>query len=135
MKAKKAHRVPLPDAAVALLQPLHETRSGNDAYVFPGRTPRRPLTSNVMLQVLHRIGRDDLTVHGFRATFSTWVAEATTTPAELRELQLAHAVADKVAAAYQRSDMFAKRRQLADDWARHCIEPPAATAEIISFRA
>ena len=73
-----------------------------------------------MLMLLHRMGRDDLTAHGFRSTFSDWCAEQTTFPSEVREMALAHVVGDKVEAAYRRGDLFEKRRQLADAWARFC---------------
>jgi integrase len=67
--------------------------------------------------LLRRMGRDNLTVHGFRSTFSDWAAEKTNAPAEVREMALAHTVGDKVEAAYRRGDLFEKRRQLAEAWA------------------
>jgi integrase len=73
-----------------------------------------------MAMVLRRMGRPDLTVHGFRSTFSDWCAEQTNAPSEVREMALAHAVGDKVEAAYRRGDMFAKRLELAQAWARYC---------------
>ena len=73
-----------------------------------------------MTMLLRRMDRGDLTVHGFRSTFSDWVAEQTNFPAEVREMALAHAVGDKVEAAYRRGDLFGKRRQLAEAWARSC---------------
>jgi integrase len=69
---------------------------------------------------LRRMKRDDLTAHGFRSTFSDWCAEQTNFPAEVREMALAHAVGDKVEAAYRRGDLFDKRRQLAAAWASFC---------------
>jgi integrase len=73
-----------------------------------------------LLMLLRRMGRHGLTVHGFRSTFSDWCAEQTNFPSEVREMALAHAVGDKVEAAYRRGDLFNKRRQLADAWARFC---------------
>jgi integrase len=73
-----------------------------------------------MLRLLTRMGRGDLTAHGFRSTFSDWCSECTQFPAEVREMALAHAVSDKVEAAYRRGDLFQKRRELMDAWARHC---------------
>jgi integrase len=71
--------------------------------------------------VIERMGYDDrATVHGFRSTFSDWCAEQTNTSSEVREMALAHAVADKVEAAYRRGDLFQKRRDLADAWALYC---------------
>jgi integrase len=62
------------------------------------------------LMLLRRLGRDDLTAHGFRSTFRDWAAERTNFPAEVAEMALAHAVSDKVEAAYRRGDLFQKRR-------------------------
>jgi integrase len=69
------------------------------------------------------MGRGDLTVHGFRSTLSAWCSERTNFPAEVREMALAHAVSDKVEAAYRRSDLFEKRRQLAEAWAAFATTP------------
>ena len=79
-----------------------------------------------MMMLLRRMGRGgrggraELTVHGFRSTFSDWCAERTAFSSEVREMALAHTVSDKVEAAYRRGDLFAKRRELADEWARYC---------------
>ena len=73
--------------------------------------------------LLRRMGRGDLTAHGFRSTFSDWCAEQTNTPSEVREMALAHTVSDKVEAAYRRGDLFDKRRQLAEAWGRFCTAP------------
>jgi integrase len=77
-----------------------------------------------MAMVLRRMKREKLTVHGFRATFRTWVAEVTGTPREVAEAALAHTLSDKTEAAYSRGDLFAKRRRLMDDWAKFCAMPP-----------
>ena len=55
--------------------------------------------------------------HGFRSSFRDWVAEQTNHPREVVEAALAHVVQNKVEAAYARSDLFERRRQLMDDWA------------------
>ena len=75
MKAEREHRVPLSDAALAILTPLAETRRGE--FVFPGMKPKKPLSNMSMLMLLRRMGRGDLTAHGFRSTFRDWVAEQT----------------------------------------------------------
>jgi integrase len=128
MKAHKEHRVPLSDAAMALLgQP-------GEGFVFVGRKGRH-LPDKAMLQVLGRMGRPDLTVHGFRSTFADWAAERTAYPFEVRELALAHTVGDAVVRAYQRSDLFDRRRRLMDDWARYCAMPAATTGEVVAIGA
>jgi integrase len=65
----------------------------------------KPLSSMALLMLLWRMGRADLTAHGFRSTFSEWAAEATNYPREVAELALAHVNKDKVEAAYQRDDV------------------------------
>ena len=65
--------------------------------------------------------RGDITVHGTaRSSFSDWAAEQTRTPTFIVEVALAHAVAEKVEAAYRRTDLFAKRRRLMTAWATFC---------------
>jgi integrase len=81
-----------------------------------------------MLKLLARMGHGDLTVHGFRSAFRDWCEEATSTPHAVAEAALAHAVADKVEAAYRRGDLFAKRAALMEDWAAFCAKAPAALA-------
>jgi integrase len=88
-----------------------------------------------MRKVLRRMKRDDLTVHGFRSTFRDWCAEATNHPREVAEQALAHAVSDKVEAAYRRGDLFEKRRRLMAEWAEFCDQPFApADADVIPLR-
>jgi integrase len=80
------------------------------------------------------MGRDDLTVHGFRSTFRDWCAEATSYPREVAEAALAHVLADKVEAAYRRSDLFEKRRMLMEEWATVCGRP-LMPAKVVPIRA
>ena len=128
-KTRREHRVPLSESALAILQRLWETREST--FVFPGVQSGQPINKGAMMLVLRRMGRDEITVHGFRSTFSDWCAEQTNTPSEVREMALAHAVSDKVEAAYRRGDLFEKRRQLAEAWARYCTKP--GTAKVVSI--
>jgi integrase len=73
-----------------------------------------------MEMLLRRMGRGDLTVHGFRSTFRDWAAETTGYAREVAEAALAHALGDRVEAAYRRGDLLEKRRRLMDDWATFC---------------
>jgi hypothetical protein len=75
-----------------------------------------------MLELLRRMGRDDLTVHGFRSSFRDWAAECTTYPREVCEMALAHAISDKAEAAYRRGDLFEKRCLIANCSATACFE-------------
>jgi integrase len=119
MKAGREHRVPLSDPAAAIIRKSEKPRIGE--FVFTGRKLTRPLSNMAMLKVLERMGRVELTVHGFRSTFRDWVAEQTNAPSEVAEMALAHTVGDKVEAAYRRGDLFEKRRELMEDWARYCL--------------
>ena len=87
-----------------------------------------------MLMTLRRMGRGDLTAHGFRSTFRDWAAETTGFPAEVVEMALAHAVGDKVEAAYRRGDLFEKRRKLMEAWGSYCTAPPAGVVALTSRR-
>ncbi len=80
MKGGREHRVPLTDAAVATLRDVEPLRAGPDAPIFPGQKPGKPLSNMALLMLLRRMGRGDLTAHGFRSTFRDWVAEATKSP-------------------------------------------------------
>jgi integrase len=121
MKAKKEHRVPLSKPALAILKRLYKHRAGE--FVFMGARPGKPLSNMALLMLLERLGRSDLTVHGFRSTFRDWAAERTNFPREVAEHALAHSLPDKVEAAYQRGDLFEKRRRLMAEWGRFCDRP------------
>jgi integrase len=112
--------VPLSEAALAILMAL--PREGER--VFPG------LGQHAILKALQRVD-PGVTSHGFRATFSTWAAEETNFPSEVREMALAHAVGDKVEAAYRRGDLFQKRRDLMEAWARYA---EGLEAEVVPLR-
>ena len=132
MKSGREHRVPLSEPAAEILAGLRELRQSD--FVFPGQRVGKPLSNMAMLQLLKRMGRLDLTVHGFRAAFTDWAAERTNFPEEVRQMALAHVVSDKVEAAYRRGDLFRKRRQLAEAWGRYCIAP-VATGEVVAIGA
>lgn len=116
MKGRREHRIPLSDRALEILEGL--PREGD--FVFMGARADKPLSNMALLATLRRMGRGDLTAHGFRSTFRDWVSEQTNFPGELAEMALAHVVSDKTEAAYRRGDMFAKRQALMDDWAAFC---------------
>jgi integrase len=130
-KADKEHRVPLSDAALAILDDLRKVQQDN--FVFPGGKAARPISNMAMLMLLRRMGRGDLTAHGFRSSFRDWAAERTTFPAEVAEMALAHTVSNKVEAAYRRGDLFQKRRQLAEAWAKFCAVVPAS-GQVVPIR-
>lgn len=132
MKAGKEHRVPLSAPALAILKQMEAERSGE--YVFPGAKRGRPLSNMALLAVLRRMGRRDLTVHGFRSSFKDWSAEQTNYAREVSEMCLAHTIGDAVERAYRRGDLLERRRRLMDEWARYCGTPKPET-EVIPIRA
>jgi integrase len=129
MKAGREHRIPLSPRAVALVR---EQPAGE--YVFHGAKKGDPLSNGAMLQLLERMGRGDLTVHGFRSTFRTWAAERTGYPREVCELALAHTTGDATELAYKRTDLMEKRAQLMMEWSRFC-DMPTPAAQVIALRA
>jgi integrase len=128
MKAGREHRVPLSDPAMGVLKSMQSVRQNE--YVFPG--DRRATLSNMaLLMVLRRMNRCDLTTHGFRSTFRTWAAERTSFPREVVEAALAHVVGSKTEIAYQRGDLFDKRRGLMNVWAGFCSKKKSEGAEVV----
>lgn len=133
MKADKEHRVPLSARAIAILKEIKalcqvsDGQNEADASVFPGGKHGKPLSNMAFLMLLRRMKRDDLTAHGFRSTFRDWAAERTNFPSEVAEMALAHAVGDKVEAAYRRGDLFERRRRMMTAWATFCATPKETT--------
>ncbi len=134
MKAKREHRVPLSEPALALLRALLVLRDEKQGdWVFPGERIGRPLSNMAMAMLLRRMDRKDITVHGFRSTFRDWAAESTNYAREVAEAALAHTLGDKVEAAYRRGDLMDKRRRLMADWAVFCARTEPM-GEVIPMR-
>ena len=130
---EKPHRVPLADDAVRLLREMEEFKRSE--FVFPGQQARG-LSNMALLMLLRRMGRNDITVHGFRSTFRDWAAEQTGFPREVCEMALAHAIGDETEATYWHSDLFKKRLQLMDAWAGYCSQPIASSTDnVVSLGA
>jgi len=149
MKAKREHRVPLSDAALAVLRAVLPLSTGPDSFVFPGKRRGHGLSQMALLMLLRRMnpqGEDKparwrdartgepITAHGFRSTFRDWCGEASHHPADLAEAALAHVNKDKTEAAYARGDLFAKRAVLMADWAAFCAKPPTEVVAIQGAR-
>ncbi len=130
IKAGKEHRVPLCSRALAIVKKMEEAKVG--AFVFPGGKAGKPLSNMALLALLKRMNRGDVTTHGFRSTFRDWAAERTSYPREVAEMALAHAVGDKVEAAYRRGDLFEKRRRLMNEWGKHC-EARERSGELVNI--
>ena len=131
MKAKAEHTVPLSEAAQNLLR----NQSRESALLFPGARAGRPLSDMSLTAVLRRMGRGDLTAHGFRSTFRDWAAEQTVYPSEVIEMSLAHTITNKVEAAYRRGDLIEKRRRLMADWAKFCATVAPAAGKVLPMRS
>jgi integrase len=114
MKMNKPHRVPLSKRALTILQQAQEL-GGAEGLIFPGMKSDRPLSDNTLSKLLRELGIDCVP-HGFRTSFRMWAAEQTNIPREVCEFALAHVVGDEAERAYQRSDLFDKRRKLMDAW-------------------
>jgi len=133
MKANKGHRVPLSAPAAAIAEKMMKDFA--EAYVFPGGKAGKPLSNMAMLKLLERMGRSDLTAHGFRSTFKDWAAEMTKHAPEVSEMALAHTIDSEVEAAYRRGDLLKKRIALMDDWAKFCASAEKREATPIPRRA
>jgi integrase len=117
MKARKEHKVPLSDSAIAIIKSMPTDRD----YLFPGTRKSRPLSNGAMLKPLERMGlRKQVVAHGFRSTFRDWASETTHYPNEMLEMAIAHSIDSKVEAAYRRGDLLKKRHKLMADWERFC---------------
>jgi integrase len=137
MKGAREHRVPLAPRALAILREMQREKSAaDDGFVFPGNSPGKPFSKMAFPDVLRRMGRGDVTVHGFRSSFRDWAAEATAYPNHVVEQALAHAIGNAVEKAYRRSDLFAKRRVLMQQWAAFCTTAPKGDAsdKVVSLR-
>ena len=118
MKAEREHSVPLCDEAIDILTIMKTWNIKNTDIVFIGG--RDTYISDVAVnKTLHAIN-PDVSVHGFRSSFRIWGAETTSAPSAVLELALAHANQNKVEAAYQRSDLFERRRDLMMAWGNFC---------------
>ncbi len=116
VKSKLEHRVPLSGRAVAVLDEAREIADGS-GLLFPSPTGR-VLSDSTLSKLLRELGIGAVP-HGFRSSFRDWAAEKTDVPREVCELALAHVNSDRVEAAYRRSDLFDRRRDLMNQWAAY----------------
>ena len=131
MKGGVVHRIPLSPRCMDILTRA-QALGGGSPYLFPGRSSAKPLSDMAFLMVLRRMHRRDVTTHGFRSSFRDWAAERTNFPRAVCEAALAHALRDKTEAAYQRSDLFERRRELMTTWAEFAMAVPGT---VVSMRA
>ena len=136
MKAGRPHRIPLSTQALALLDMLPRLLNDDGEeinLVFPGMRSDKPL-SDMSLTLCMRRMKLTAVPHGFRSTFTDWVSERTSYPSEVREMALAHAIANGTEAAYRRGDLFDKRRNLMQDWADFISAPISTANNVVSIK-
>ena len=131
MKAGKEHVIPLSAEAVSILQAL--PRMASSGYLFTGAKSGRPLSDVVFKKLMERMKRSGITTHGFRSSFRDWAAEQTSFPREVIESALAHQLRDKAEAAYFRSNLLNKRRELMNMWGEYMKKPLVQEAEVIQL--
>ncbi len=122
MKTKRQHKVPLTPAALAILEQAKALRQGDSDLVFPSLRGK-PLSDMTFSKLMKELGIAAVP-HGFRSSFRDWAGEATHHPREVIEFALAHVINDKAEAAYARSDLFEKRREIMFDWSVFLATPP-----------
>ena len=125
MKMARPHNVPLAPEAIELFRRAEAYRVRCSNLVFPGQKLKTPMSDMTLLKIMRDM-ETGVTVHGFRSAFRDWVAEETNYPGEVAEAALAHAVSNKVEAAYRRTDYLEKRRALMREWATFCTSKVAS---------
>src|SRR5262249_48870909 len=129
MKGGREHKVPLSNAAMAVLEAMPRMSD----FVFPGMRDGRPVGARTIQDLVRQLGAGEITTHGFRSSFRDWAAERTTFAREVAEMALAHAIPDAVEAAYRRGDLFDKRRKLMDAWAAHCAKVETDAGKVVAL--
>lgn len=130
MKAGKEHRVPLSDAALTLLRGVPQMVGSTVAFA----APRGGKLSDMTLSAVMRRMGVPAVPHGFRSTFRDWAGERTHYPSDMAEMALAHAIGNKVEAAYRRGDMFEKRRKMMNDWAAFLAAPEVKAGTVVPMK-
>jgi integrase len=132
MKMRRDHAVPLSAPALAILARVALARRTDapGALIFPGERDGKPLT-DVAVSKANKLVAPSTTVHGWRSTFRDWAGEVATFPVDVIEAALAHAIGNATTRAYQRGDLFTKRRALMDAWASYLA--PVASAGIVDI--
>jgi integrase len=119
MKAGVEHQVPLSAQTIAILKAVRPKSVQPSHLVFHSAAGKN-LSNMSMSMLLRRMGRDDITVHGFRSTFRDWAGEKTSFPREVVGMALAHTIESKAERAYRRGRSLEKRREVMDAWSRYC---------------
>lgn len=135
MKMKREHRVPLSDAALAVVDlATPPDGAGSDDWLFPSLFRKgKPLSTAAMDRVLDEMGlAGQATVHGFRSAFRDWAGDCTNFERDVIEAALAHLVGDETERAYRRGDALLKRRKLMEAWAGYLARGAASNVRPFS---
>ncbi|MFZ1662891.1 MAG: integrase arm-type DNA-binding domain-containing protein [Paracoccaceae bacterium] len=119
MKMRRPHRVPLSAQALKLLGEL-KALTGATEYLLPSLiSTKRVMSENTLNTALRRIGfgKDEMTSHGFRASFSTLANESGLWNPDAIERALAHLETNEVRRAYARGEHWDERVRMAEWWA------------------
>ncbi len=133
MKARKLHTVPLSKQALSVLEELRRL-TGHSEYLFPSRvgSTAKTLSGMALLKAVRRAAGTDIHAHGFRSTFSTFVAESLKWPDAVKEAALAHGK-QGIEGAYDRATHYAERVKLMQWWADE-IDAAVKGATVIPLR-
>ncbi|OQC14397.1 MAG: Prophage CP4-57 integrase [Firmicutes bacterium ADurb.Bin080] len=134
MKMKEPHVTPLSQQAIEILKELHKL-TGSGRYLFPGRTPDRPMSENAIIAALRRMGfeKSEMSAHGFRAMARTILDEILHIRPDYIEHQLAHAVRDPNGRAYNRTAHLDERRKMMQTWADY-LDGLKTGAKVLPFK-
>ncbi|VVO30896.1 tyrosine-type recombinase/integrase [Pseudomonas fluorescens] len=127
MKMKAAFQIPLADEVITLLKELSQVATTD--YIFPGQGKTGVMHANGIRNLLHGLGHEDITRHGFRSSFRDWAAESTNFPREICEMALAHDERSETESAYNRTDFFVKRGKLMRAWAKFAVSKTHRAAD------
>jgi integrase len=122
MKSERGHRIPLSEAACAVLRAIKGDNPNPTGLVFRGAVGEKALmrmAHHVAAKMRPPVAKTDLTTHGMRSAFRTWGAQATNFQREILQVALAHKVGSETENAYQHGDLFAKRAKAMEAWARY----------------
>jgi integrase len=133
MKGRREHRVPLTEAALDVLAEAEKWRQDPLGFVFQTPGSWKPVNKLAMGQLLNRLGYAT-TIHGMRSSFRDWASERTAVASDVIEMALAHVLGNAVTQAYQRGDLFEKRRHLMQQWASFLSRPPVA-GDVVPLRS
>jgi integrase len=117
MKARREHQIPLTNESLKIIN-LARVLSFDSPRIFS--YANKKMTAPAIINLVRRL-RPTFTTHGFRSAFRDWTSEETNHSSEVAEMALAHAIQNKVEAAYRRGSLLERRRKLMSDWADYCL--------------